>query len=145
MILIAPLERSLKVASASRVVGQGEAVGDHLADPHPALLDVWHHPPHLAGRGARADELQLVEDEPLHGDLHADRRDADGGAAAAAAEHLEGPLDRLGDAGALERHVGAEAAGHRPDGADRVAGRGVDRLEAQGRRLRQALRRGPPR
>ena len=63
----------------------------------------------------------------------------DGRAATAAAEHLERPLDRLGDAGALEGDVGAQPAGHRPDGPDRVAGGGVDGLEAQRRRLGQAL------
>ena len=94
MILIAPLAGSLKVARACGIVGQGEAVGHDLADAHPALLDERHHAPHLAGRRPAADELELVEDQALHGDLDADRRDADGGAAAAAAEHAEGPLRR---------------------------------------------------
>ena len=106
-------------------------MGHHLADPHPALLDEGHDPPHLAGGRARADELELVEDEPLHRDLDPDGRDPDGGAATAAAEHAEGPLDGHGHAGALEDDVGAEAAGHLADDGDRVAGRRVDGLEAE--------------
>ena len=59
--------------------------------------------------GAAADELELVEDQALHRDLDADGGDAHGGAAAAPAEHAQRPLDRLGDACALERDVRARS------------------------------------
>ena len=49
--------------------------------------------------------VQLIEHDRPEGQLDAPERDANGRAAAPPAEHRHAPEERLGDAGALQRHV----------------------------------------
>ncbi len=117
-------------------------MGDHLVGSHPALLHQRHHPTHLAGTRAAADDLEFVQDELLHRYLDAHGRDSHGRAPPAAAKHAERPLHRHRHAGALEDYVDTQAAGHGANRLNRICRARIDRLEAEFRRLRPTTRVG---
>ena len=112
-------------------------MGHDLAEAHPALRDVRHDASHLAGRGAAADQLELVEDEPRHVDLDAlvGMPTAASGRRAAACRAPTATVAGTPAPRGRRPRRGRRSCAH---GRDRVARAGVDGLEAHLRGLREA-------
>jgi hypothetical protein len=101
-----------------------------LLDPDSPVDDQRYHATHLAGAGPHPDQLLLVEHQVLKIEGHIAHRNPHGSAGSTFPQHLNAPPEAVGDPGAIEHHVRAQAFGHLPDDRNRIRRGVVDRLIA---------------